>query len=267
MQEQKRDVRAISLLYHDVVPPGNFAASGFTGRDADIYKLELPEFERHLTAIHSAARRPPVMASAVGEPHRSPFLLTFDDGGSSAHECIAGLLEGFGWRGHFFVTTDGIGKDGFVNPTQIRNLHARGHSIGSHSCSHPERMSRCSREQVRREWSNSISILSDITGEVIDIASVPGGYYGRNVAEAAAEAGIKTLFTSEPRTRVEVVDGCRVLGRYTIQQGVKPATAAAIATGHFLPRFRQSTYWNLKKMVKAAGGPSWLRMRKWILAR
>jgi len=248
-------MKAISLLYHDVVPAGDFAASGFAGGDAEIYKLELADFKRHLAEIDAAA------------PNRSSVHLTFDDGGASAHDHVAGLLEDLGWRGHFFITTNWIGKAGFVTADQIRDLRARGHVIGSHSCSHPPRMSYCSADQLRREWTNSIAVLSEIVGGHVDVASVPGGYYARNVAEAAAEAGIRTLFTSEPETRVQNIDGCAVLGRYTIQQGVSAATAAAIAAGRVIPRFHQSAYWNAKKVAKTLGGSSWLRMRKWILAR
>jgi peptidoglycan/xylan/chitin deacetylase (PgdA/CDA1 family) len=246
-------MKTILLLYHDVVDDDDFDSSGFPGGDAHIYKLPLPEFERHLAAIHSAARG-------------RPLLLTFDDGGSSAHQHTAGLLEEFGWRGHFFVTTNWIGKSGFLNPEQIRDLRKRGHRIGSHSCSHPPRMSYCTPEELHREWGHSIAVLADILGEKVEVASVPGGYYARNVAEAAAATGIRTLFTSEPQTATHVVNGCRVLGRYTIQQGVKPATAAAIAAGEFAPRVRQYAYWNAKKFVKWTGGTSWLRLRRWVLA-
>jgi len=260
-------VRAVSLLYHDVVLPGQLSSSGFRGGDADIYKLTLPDFEHHLDAIRSAIPRPPATASQLGDMSRTPFLLTFDDGGVSAHEHVASLLEEFGWHGHFFVTTYWIGREGFLNAAQIRDLHARGHFIGSHSCSHPARMSYCSRQQLRREWNESIAVLSDILGAKVDIASVPGGYYGRNVAEEAADAGIKTLFTSEPQTQADIVNGCWILGRYTIKDGVKPATAAAVASGRMLPRLQQFAYWNTKKLLKTAGGASWIRMRKWILAR
>jgi peptidoglycan/xylan/chitin deacetylase (PgdA/CDA1 family) len=192
--------------------------------------------------------------------------LTFDDGGCSAHELVADLLEERGWRGIFFVTTDWIGKSGFLNLMQIRDLHRRGHRIGTHSCSHPARMSYCTREELCQEWNNSVHVLSQIVGGPITLASVPGGFYGRNVAESAVEAGIKTLFTSEPQTSMRVVNGCIILGRYTIQQGVTAATAASIANGEVLPRCRQSLYWNLKKVAKIAGGTQWLRLRQWVLA-
>ena len=180
-------MRAISLLYHDVVLPGQVSSSGFPGGDADIYKLARPDFERHLNAIHSAIPEPPITVSQLGNVLRTPLLFTFDDGGVSAYEHIAGLLEAFGWRGHFFVTTNWIGRDGFLNPAQIRDLYARGHFIGSHSCSHPQRMSHCNRHQLRREWNDSIAVLSEILGARVELASVPGGFYARNVAEEAAD--------------------------------------------------------------------------------
>jgi peptidoglycan/xylan/chitin deacetylase (PgdA/CDA1 family) len=250
------ETKSITLLYHDVVPAGRMDTSGFPGGDASIYKLDVSEFRRHLEAIHSSI-----------SPSGPRALLTFDDGGSSAHEYIASILEEFDRRGHFFVTTNWIGKPGFLSPDQIRNLRARGHSIGSHSCSHPSRMSYCSLDELRREWRNSLNVLSDILGERVISASVPGGYFARNVAVTAAEAGIQTLFTSEPITGIHSINGCRIFGRFTIQQGVTAATAAALARGDVLPRCRQYAYWNLKKLAKTLGGTQWLRMRKWVLAR
>jgi len=128
-------------------------------------------------------------------------------------------------------------------------------------------MSYCSRKELFAEWNTSVAILSDIVGEQIDLASVPGGYYRRHVAETAIEAGIRILFTSEPRISSHVVSGCIVLGRFTIRQRVPAATVAALVKGKLAPRFGQFAYWNVKKIAKMAGGTSWLRMRKWLLAK
>ena len=258
-------MKAITLLYHDMISPNNPEASGFGGADAAIYKLEVETFRQHLNAIRHVV---PDCRTALEyqEDRHCPTWLTFDDGGVSAHQYTADMLEALGWRGHFFVTTNWIAKPGFLSPAQIRDLHRRGHVIGSHSCSHPERMSHCPPEQIRIEWQNSAAVLSEIIGEPVCVASVPGGYYRRNVAQGAAAAGIRILFTSEPRTSSFVVNECLVLGRYTIQAGVTPSTAAAIASGSIPPRYRQFAYWNLKKAAKIVGGEGWLRMRKWILA-
>ena len=256
----------ISLLYHDVVSAGEGDSSGFPGGDANIYKLDRLEFEAHLNLIEQTlkSRRVETIDSASKQLRAGSVLFTFDDGGASATS-IGELLENHNWRGHFFVTTDYIGKPGFLTATQIRDLHARGHVIGSHSCSHPPRMSHCTSEQLMYEWSNSVRILSEIVGIRVKTASVPGGYYSIAVARAAASAGIEVLFNSEPENCMRTIDGCLVIGRYSIQQGVSARTAARIASEEWSPRAQQYLFWNVKKFVKRAGGSYYIALRKSLL--
>src|SRR5215471_17775111 len=104
-----------AIMYHDVVEDGDFASSGFPGEGANVYKLRREDFQGHLDAIAAAGAK--------------DVLLTFDDGGVSFHTPVASLLEAYGWRGHFFVTTDRIGTPGFLSEDQIRDLYRRGHLI------------------------------------------------------------------------------------------------------------------------------------------
>jgi peptidoglycan/xylan/chitin deacetylase (PgdA/CDA1 family) len=246
-------VKKLAIMYHDVVEDGNYAASGFTGEGADIYKFDRKEFAKHLEAIR-----------AVGG---GEVLLTFDDGGASAYDPVAGMLEQYGWRGYFFVTTDRIGLPGFLQREQIRELDRRGHVIGSHSCSHPTRMAREPWGRLVAEWKGSTKQLAAIVGHQITVASVPGGYYSRRVAEAAVEAGIETLFTSEPTAAEQTVNGCRVLGRYVMMQGMGAEWAAGFATGKIVPRLRQAVLWNAKRAAKALGGGAYLWVREAVLRR
>src|SRR5436189_253666 len=131
-------MKILTLLYHDVVPAGQFEFSGFAGADANIYKLSTEDFVNHLNAVGKVLTAP-----------------------------------------------------------QIRDLHKKGHVIGSHSCSHPPRISSLSPGAIFEEWSKSIQQLSEITGEPVWTASVPAGYYSSRVGKAAAEAGIRALFHSE----------------------------------------------------------------------
>ena len=260
---------AISLMYHDVVPAGQFEASGFGGAGAARYKLTVEEFRDHIDAIANAIGSQGFEACRLesGSAAVPSQSITFDDGGASAFGEIADRLEARGWRGHFFITTDYIGRSGFVTEQQISELSRRGHLIGSHSCSHPTRMSLCGDEQLRREWSESMSKLGDILGAPIWAASVPGGFYSRRVAQSAAASGLKLLFTSEPTTRMKVVDGCLVLGRYAIYRGTTAATAAGLARGDLAPRLRQAIAWNGKKAAKMLGGRAYLWLRDRLLPR
>ena len=262
-------MRAITLLYHDVVPDGQWASSGFLGADADLYKLDCAHFGRHLDAIGRALpdRMTTGVAVLANPPKDRACMLTFDDGGESALLHTADMLEERGWRGHFFVTAGRIGTPGFLDRRQIQELHRRRHVIGSHSYSHPTRMALCSRAQLDEEWRSSVEILNEILGEAAVAASVPGGFYSREVAASAAEAGIELLFNSEPVTRSQTVDGCLVLGRFGAQRATPPEWSAAIVGGKIIPRFREYAFWNTKKLAKTVLGNSWLKARKRLLER
>lgn len=260
-------------MYHDVVEEARHEASGFPDPDAALYKLSPVAFEDHLRALARTVGRSPVLISELfdvadnGTTGDLPWLITFDDGGVSAYTEIAPRLEEIGWRGHFFITGAYIGKPGFVTGSQIRELRSRGHLIGAHSHSHPLRMASCGRDWILEEWKLSVEALSDILGERVSLASVPGGQYARNVASAAAEAGIETLFTSEPTVKMHSVEGCRVFGRYSIQRWMTAQTAVDLARGRVAPRLKQAVLWNAKKIIKAAGGNLYLKVRADVAGR
>ena len=260
-------MRVACLLYHDVIEYADWESSGFIGPGTAKYKLSRSEFEAHLAAIASVRDTPPSKAHEFAkiDDAKLPFLLTFDDGGESAATRIAGLLEKYGWSGHFFVTAGQIGKKGFLRSDQVRTLRKNGHLIGSHSFSHPVRMSHCSREKLIDEWTTSLGMLSDILGEAVDTASVPGGYYSKRVAETAAAAGVRMLFNSEPTTKVHAVPGCLIIGRYNIVRGMPAAVSGNLVSLHSEARSRQWLYWNFKKIAKKVAGGPYLAARHLLL--
>ena len=263
-------MRAITLLYHDVVEPGHSADSGFRSADADIYKLLAANFEQHLDAIAASGNTPRLtITEFLKQPENAatvPVFLSFDDGGASA-TATADILDRRGWKGHFFITTDFINSPGFVTKRAIQEMHARGHVIGSHSCSHPNRISHLADAELMREWTQSVQILQQILGEKVETASVPGGFYSMRVAEFASRAGIRTLFTSEPVMRLEQIGDCTICGRFGLQQDSPPELARKFAARDRQTLLRQAAFWNTKKLMKRAGGEQWLAFRKWWLAR
>ena len=252
-------MRAITIGFHDVrdierVSPGA------------VYTLRLRDFESHLRAIREQKPQVRTIQKSCYWGKEVPVFITFDDGTAGAYAFGAPLMETHSWRGHFFVTTDWIGRDGYMDRKQIRDLHERGHVIGSHSCSHPERMSSLTTQELIREWKDSCAILADILGSPVRTASVAGGYYSQKVAEAAAIADLQVLFTSEPASTTILVDGCLVLGRYSIQSFTPPDDSGAIAAGQRWPRWKQSLLWDTKRVLKAVGGDSYVTVRRQALS-
>lgn len=247
-------MRAIGLMYHDVVDPGHEEASGFPGGPAGIYKLSRALFTGHLEAVASANVSVCNDISRLGPATPPPVVFTFDDGGVSFLDPIAGLLEAHGWRGHFFITSGRINTPGFLSASQLRELLARGHVIGSHSVRHPERMAELTVSQLAGEWKDSKAALEQILGQPVETASVPGGYFSGPVAAQAAQAGYRHLFHSEPVTTVKTEDSLRLYGRFPLQSSSPASLAGGLARDKHIPRFRMWFLRQGKKAAKAAGG-------------
>src|SRR5437867_912095 len=246
-------------MYHDVVPSGAEDSSGFPGRDAALYKITPELFEAHLTAITTRLSQRPQSTdpAAPAPPAPLALLLTFDDGGISAIAAAA-MLERYRLTGLFFVTADYLGTPGFLSPQHLRELRSRGHIVGSHSCSHPLRIGHCSYGRVLEEWARSRAVIAEALGEEPADASVPGGDFAPHVAEAAAAAGFRRLFTSEPVRAPRRNDSLTLHGRFTIQRWTSARTAAALAAGDRTACTRQALAWNAKKIGKQLGGARYL---------
>ena len=193
------------LMYHDVYRESPLE-SGFPSKGACYYKVSEGAFEQQVRAIASY------------EDDNRPTL-TFDDGGTSFYTIIAPILEKYNLKGVFFIATDYIGTDGFMTGEQVRELAERGHIIGSHSCSHNADMGSMSFDERRREWTDSVKLLSEIIGQPITCISVPNGYVNYEDSVFFKELGITTVYTSkigEYKNR----EGILFVGRYGIKKSL-----------------------------------------------
>lgn len=261
-------------MYHDILAdPKHPDESGFTGEDAATYKVSVDRFQSHLDFFSKNLESAPIVMSEFPETTRlrSPdaWCLTFDDGGSSAYTMAAKNLEEYNWRGHFFITTERLGQPGFLNHEQVRELHDRGHVIGSHSHSHPPRISELSFDAIINEWKTSIGVLQTILGNgaFLETASVPGGFYSHAVGRAASEMGIRFLFTSQPVSQIEAVSDCTLLGRYAIRHNTSSPQAIALATGDWRVTTPTRMQWAVRSLAKCIGGSLYENIRKKVLRR
>lgn len=251
----------ITLLFHDLYT-SHPSESGFTGAGADRYKLPIADFRQQLQAIAAVRQDAPVLVSAIPRSPASlpPYAITVDDGGLSYHSMLAPCLAERGWLGHCLVTTNRIGSRGFLHAHHIRELQAAGHLIGTHTETHPPRFDTCSWDQLIKEWAESKARLEDITGECVNVGSVPGGYYSRRVALAARVAGLEILLTSEPQTALWNVDGCQLIGRFTLRRNSPPGLAGKLVQPSVAVQRRQWLAWNAKKILKKSLGNGYVQL-------
>jgi peptidoglycan/xylan/chitin deacetylase (PgdA/CDA1 family) len=169
------------LLYHGI-DDGTPSARQMDDVDRE-YVLDRRRFESHIAYLAAKS------AAAV------PVVVSFDDGDSSCHTMAAPILERNGLRGTFFVVTRWIGQPGFMDAEQLRDLVRRGHSVQSHSRSHP-RLSSLAAADIDNELLGSKTDLEAILGRAVNQLSIPGGAYDDRVLDAARRAGYQSVFNS-----------------------------------------------------------------------
>lgn len=193
-------------MYHDVYYH-DINESGFL-RERDLpYKMRAIAFEEQVRTISEYC-----LSAGLPKEH---VAFTFDDGGKSFHSVIAPVLEKYGFKGLFFITTKYIGTNTFLNENEICDLHNRGHIIGSHAHTH-EHLYTLSDKLLEEEWKFSTEILNRILGENIKYASIPNGDISKRVLNNAHKYGIEYIYTSEPTTKVSDMNGLQVFGRYVL---------------------------------------------------
>lgn len=236
--------RIVAFIYHEVTDQPT--STGFQRPSALPYKHPKREFEAHLEQIARAAATPRRI-DRLGSGNRH-LLLTFDDGGASALRA-ADMLEHYGWFGHFFIITALIGTPCFLSKPDLRELHARGHLVGSHSHSHPDVFRQLQPTQMREEWARSRQILEDVLGARVIAAAIPGGHGSHLTERTAATAGYMYLFTSVPTQRPWRTDGMLCLGRVCPKRGTPVSRIARLASGRGLGR--ELWLWRAKSAARA----------------
>ena len=246
---------SIILMYHDVYDTHS-SESGFQNATAMPYKISAEEFEVHVRHICQLRK---TMSKEV--------VFSFDDGGISFLKTIAPILEKYDYRGLFFVSTAYIGEPGFLSEDDIRQLEKRGHTIGSHSHSHPERMSALTAKQISAEWVMSQTYLSRILGHKVRYASIPNGYASDTVYQSMANAGYVEIYDSRPVSHIRRKAGVYTLyGRYAIKSSCDINEVLAIVSNP-LKRFFLASRFQILAVLKKCLGRFYLKIREFFAER
>lgn len=234
----------INLMYHDLTVDGD-SSSGFQNTTAFQYKVDVEVFEETLQLLRG----------------REDVTFTFDDGGVSFLTLAASLLERYGRRGVFFISTKYVGTPGFLTSEEVRELERRGHIIGSHSHSHPENITLLSVEEQRAEWEMSRRKLEEMLGHPIELISIPNGYVtavSKHLFDTLE--GIKRIYTSVPTTHVEMCRTYSMHGRYVVTAGMTAKDVVRIVESRGL-RAKQYLRYLVLSMAKAIFGNKYDKLK------
>jgi peptidoglycan/xylan/chitin deacetylase (PgdA/CDA1 family) len=250
-------------VYHDVQP----TLAG-TGGNLDHFTVSASGFECMLDTIASGAYRGCSLEDAFADP--SPRVgITFDDGTLGQYEFAVPALLARGMTATFYVTTDWVGRAGYMTWEQLRELAASGMSIQSHTRSHRP-LSELSRDDVRLELESSKSELEDRLGRcAVEIAFPGGDPPPRRLRYLVAESGYRVAVG----TRWGVNHGIsqeatlrRFVKRCTVRRDTTPALARQIVEAEAWLGLRSIAKERALRAIRSTLGASrYLRWREKVL--
>lgn len=236
----------ISLMYHDIVTLSD-KSSGFQNESAFQYKVEEASFDMQVKALKE-----------------DKVVFTFDDGGESFYTKAAPILEKYGKKGVFFISTAYLDSPGFLTKQQLKSLVEHGHVVGSHSHTHPENFTKLSKEDIRSEWSVSYNILKEILGTTGIPASIPNGYASKVVLDEAIGCGYTDIYTSQPTTKVKMYKQHRIIGRYVVHDNMSIKDVKTLIRNKNT-RLMMSIKWHCLNVIKVILGSSYDTIKAKVL--
>ncbi|MFW6255608.1 MAG: polysaccharide deacetylase family protein [Candidatus Sumerlaeota bacterium] len=255
------------FMYHGLDPgDGRYADLDAGARS---YVLSAEHFFAHLQAF-ARSDRPLVLPrrwtgrtdsteAGLREGIAPHVVLTFDDGMASDYEVAFPALVETRWEALFFITTDWVGKEGYLDWSQIQEMHAAGMAFGSHGRSHAF-LSDLDTEGIREELADSRKELEDRLQAPVRTLSLPGGRHDRRVLQCAADANYEALFTSSPDLPTSDM-GLEIYGRIALRDNWDEARMVHFLVNQkeLLPRMRRA-YLAKKIIQKMLGNRLYARL-------
>lgn len=147
------------------------------------------------------------LQNAGALPNKS-VVLTFDDGYEDNYRgAFLPLLEN-AMKATWFITTDCIGghahwlgqpstQTRMLNAERLREMHAAGMEIASHTCSHPD-LSILDPDQQRLELSKAKTVLENLLSTPVSSLAYPFGRFNEDSVTVAEQTGYSLACTTRP---------------------------------------------------------------------
>lgn len=115
--------------------------------------------------------------------------LTFDAAwGADKTLDILNILDDYKIKVTFFLVS--FWMDAY--PDLVCEISRRGHEIGTHSATHPD-MTKISTEEIYKELQQSCAIITQLTGQTVQVFRAPFGAYNNNLISIAKELSLTTI--------------------------------------------------------------------------
>ncbi|MBA3585471.1 MAG: polysaccharide deacetylase family protein, partial [Gemmatimonadetes bacterium] len=167
---------------------------------ADRFRVDLTvsptDFEEHVKYLRANGYTA-VTASEIwwtldqgGPLPQRPVSLTFDDGTVGQYHYAYKILKKYGMIGTFYVTTNLVGRDGYITRAMLKEMVDGGMDIQSHAVDH---VSMLTADQTY-QMCTSRRILSEWTGKDVRHFAYPAGDYNAAAFASLSRCGYLSAF-------------------------------------------------------------------------
>lgn len=191
---------AVMLMYH--------AVQARAGSPDWPWAVSLSRFCEQLDFLKAEGYDTPTMAELAANPDTlrgRTAVITFDDGYVDNLAAMEALQQR-GMRATWFIVSGSIGADPtwpadgrpagrLLNAIELRDMHAAGMEIGSHTVSHI-RLPSLDDEALSRELTASRASLEEMLGSPVSSFAYPYGAWDARCAAAVREAGYAAACTT-----------------------------------------------------------------------
>ena len=248
----------VCLMYHELERAGRPLIRSDPGYVR--YVVHEQRFADQLRMIDEMGLRGVSVGGARCSPAAGNVVLTFDDGAETDFAVAAPLLHEWGYSATFYVSSDRVGRSGYLTVEQLRELRDQGFEIGCHGATH-RYLTELSDDDLAAETAGAKATLEGLLSGPVEHFSCPGGRWSARVAGAVHNAGFLTMATSVRGTNAA---DASMLRREVVQRATTPADFGRMCRGESTSTGRLRD-WALDLAKRLLGNESYERVRNAIL--
>jgi peptidoglycan/xylan/chitin deacetylase (PgdA/CDA1 family) len=223
------------LMYHELEAPGRPLCQSEPGYVR--YVLSQESFREQMDWLHQEGIRGISVSQALTENLPRRIVITFDDGCESDLSIALPLLKKSGFGATFYITLAFLGRPGYLQPRQVREIADAGFDVGCHSLTHAY-LDDLDEAGLRREIADAKTQLEQILGRrPVEHFSCPGGRWSPQVARVAKRAGYCSVATSRIATNRRDSDPFD-LSRVAVMRGTELPEFQSLCRGRSLRRLQ-----------------------------
>ncbi len=204
------------LMYHALEDEKHPA--GAKNQGEQLYIVSVDNFREQMLYLHTQGFQAFLIQELLELDNwpQKAVVITFDDGHESNYILALPILQEYGFKAEFFITTGWTDTQHFLTREQIVHLYKAGMSIGSHSVTH-RYFDDLTDEEIEQELKKSQRSLEKITASKVCGISLPGGRLKLSPNKKAKLNNYKVVCTSSPGIlRKESLN--YLIPRFTIKQ-------------------------------------------------